>query len=212
MPNTKNRKRSARERIAETRAKQRRAERRRNLITGVIVAVLVVAGAGGVAWYLASKNAGGGSAIAGVRTFTGLSRNHVTGKVGYQQTPPVGGKHSAVWLNCGIYTSPVPNENAVHSLEHGAAWITYRPSLSASSVQALQTLVRGEPQAKRAYTILSPYPGLPAPVVASAWGKQLRVTSATDPRLQKFLSAYAAGPQAPEPGATCSGGTGTPAA
>lgn len=211
MPNTKNRKRSARERIAETRAKQRRAERRRNLITGVIVGIIIVAGVGGIVSYLASRNSGGG-AIAGVRTFTGLSRSHVTGKVSYQQTPPVGGKHNAVFLNCGIYASPVPNENAVHSLEHGAAWITYRPSLSASSVQALQTLVRGEPQAKRAYTILSPYPGLPAPVVASAWGKQLRVTSATDPRLQKFLSAYAAGPQAPEPGASCSGGTGTPAA
>ena len=58
--------------------------------------------------------------------------------------------------------------------------------------------------------ILSPYPGLPAVVVASAWGKQLRLASDSDPRLQRFIAAYAEGPQAPEPGAACSGGTGTP--
>ena len=203
MPNTRNRKRSARERVARMRTQQRRAERRRNIITAVIVAVIAAAGIGGIAWYMASRNSG-------VQSFSGLSRAHVQGKVRYPQTPPAGGPHSAVPLNCGIYRSPVPNENAVHSLEHGAVWITYRPGLPASSVTRLQETVRGEPQAKRAYTILSPYPGLPAPVVASAWGKQLRLDDPADARLQQFITTYAQGPQAPEQGAACSGGVGTP--
>jgi len=211
VPNTRNRKRSARERVAQMRAQQRRAQRRRNIITAVIAAAVVAAGIGGSAWYLASKNSGGRSPIAGVQSFTGLARTHVQGKVSYPQTPPVGGKHNPVPLTCGIYPSPVPNENGVHSLEHGAVWITYRPGLPAASVTKLQDLVRGEPQAKRAYTILSPYPGLPAPVVASAWGKQLRLKSAADARLQRFITTYAQGPQTPEPGAACSGGVGTPA-
>jgi Protein of unknown function (DUF3105) len=54
----------------------------------------------------------------------------VTGPVTYAQNPPVGGPHDLVWLNCGIYTAPVRNENAVHSLEHGAVWVTYQPSLA----------------------------------------------------------------------------------
>ena len=211
MPNAKSRKRMARERVAAMRAQQRRAQRRRNVMFGLTLAVVLAAGFGGIAWLVATRSSGGTPAIAGVQSFSGLSRTHVQGKVSYPQTPPTGGKHSSVWLNCGIYTSLVPNENAVHSMEHGAAWITYRPNLPAGGVTALQNLVRGEPQSKRSYAILSPYPGLPAAVVASAWGKQLRLSSASDPRLGQFITAYAQGPQVPEPGAACSGGVGTPA-
>jgi hypothetical protein len=112
-----------------------------------------------------------------------------------------------VWLNCGIYTTPVRNENAVHSLEHGAVWITYQPSLAPSAVQHLVSLVKG-----RAYVILAPYPGLPAPIVASAWGLQLKLQTANDPRIAEFIQKYANGPQAPEPGGECTGGTGSPVA
>jgi hypothetical protein len=165
---------------------------------------------GGIALYISGR--GSASSIPGVRSFSGLARTHVPGTVHYRQTPPVGGPHNPVVLNCGIYTTPVPNVNAVHSLEHGAVWVTYRPSLPTAGVTALQNLVRGESEQQRGYTILSPYPGLPAPVVASAWGKQLRLGGASDPRLQRFITRYAQGPQTPEPGAPCSGGTGTPQA
>jgi hypothetical protein len=143
--------------------------------------------------------------ISGVVTYSNLARTHVTGPVTYAQNPPVGGPHDPVWLNCGIYTSPVRNENAIHSLEHGAVWITYQPGLPQSAVQHLISVVHGH-----SYVILSPYPGLPTPVVASAWGLQLKLQSATDPRIAQFIQKYANGPQAPEPGGECSGGTGTP--
>jgi hypothetical protein len=57
---------------------------------------------------------------------------------------------------------------------------------------------------------VSPYPGLPAPVVATAWGRQLRLPSANDPRLAEFLAAFRDGSQAPESGGFCEGGIGTP--
>jgi hypothetical protein len=44
--------------------------------------------------------------------------------------------------------------------------------------------------------------------VASAWRKQLRLQSASDPDLERFVRAYQQGPQTPEPGATCTGGIG----
>jgi hypothetical protein len=165
----------------------------------VLVVVLIV---GVIVWVVRSQPSG---AIAGVVTYSNLSREHVTGKVTYPQNPPVGGPHNPVWQNCGIYSTPLANENAVHSLEHGAVWITYQPQLGSQAVEQLRSLVRGQ-----AYALLSPYPGLPAPVVASAWGVQLRVTSASDPRLAQFLGKYEQGPQTPEPGAPCSGGLGTP--
>jgi hypothetical protein len=166
-----------------------------------VAALVVVLIVGVIVWAVRSQPGD----IAGVVTYSNLSQTHVTGKVTYPQNPPVGGPHNAMWQNCGIYTSPVANENGVHALEHGAVWITYQPQISAQDIGQLQALVRGHDHA-----LLSPYPGLPTAVVASAWGVQLRVTSASDPRLAQFLQKYEQGPQTPEAGATCSGGTGTP--
>jgi hypothetical protein len=42
-----------------------------------------------------------------------------------------------------------------------------------------------------------------AKVVATAWGLQLRVNSATDPRLRAFVERYHGGGQGGEPGGVC---------
>lgn len=136
--------------------------------------------------------------VDGVQTFGGLSRDHVDTPVTYAQIPPVGGAHNPAPLKCDVYTEPVPNEQAVHSMEHGAVWITYQPNLAADQVDQLRNLVRGQ-----SYLLLSPYPDLPSPVVASAWGVQLKLDSVSDPRLAQFIKEYKQGPQTPEPGATC---------
>ncbi len=100
-------------------------------------------------------------------------------------------------MTCGYYGEPVSTEMAVHSMEHGAVWITYEDGLPADQVAALQDL------AEAPYVLVSPYEGLDTAVVASAWGVQLRLDSALDPRLGEFVDWYAAGPQTPEPGAPC---------
>lgn len=153
---------------------------------------------------------GSGSLPAGTKTFAENNHRHVVGVVQYDHTPPAGGAHSAEWLNCGVYAQPAPNENAVHSLEHGAVWITYRPSLSSTEIASLQLFVESHYDGAQRYLLLSPYPNLPAPVVASAWGAQIRLTGASDPRLAKFVSHFIGGAQGGELGAACSGGVGTP--
>ncbi len=142
---------------------------------------------------------------AGVHTFAVTQRAHVLGPVAHPQDPPVGGPHSPVWQNCGFYAAPVGSEHAVHSLEHGAVWITYRPDLPQSQVAALRVIAT-----RQSYVLVSPYPGLPAPVVASAWGAQLQLGSADDPRLDQFVRVYRLGDRAPERGGRCWGGTGSP--
>ena len=137
-----------------------------------------------------------------VKSFHNLDYDHVEGPVDYRQSPPVGGDHASIWQNCGFYSEPVRNETAVHSMEHGAVWITYRQGLPAEQVDEL----RG-PANSKTYVLISPYADLPTPVVASAWGKQLRLDSAEDPRLKQFVDTFRQGPQTPEPGAPCTGGT-----
>jgi len=146
-----------------------------------------------------------------------LEHDHVTGPVRYSVTPPVGGPHNAVWMNCGIYDKPVPNERAVHNLEHGAVWITYQPSLPRPQVNQLrgfverQTTVAPGGVTPSRYMDLTPYPGLSSPIVISSWGFQLKVTSPADPRLQQFVNKFrASSAYTPEYGAPCTGGLGTP--
>lgn len=149
------------------------------------------------------QSLGSQGGIEGVQSYEDLSREHVTSNVNYPQSPPVGGRHDAAWAECTgtVYDEPVPEENAVHSLEHGAVWVTYRPGMPEDQRQQLRDLVSGTD-----YRMLSPYPDQPSAVMATAWGKQLELDSADDPRLESFLDAYTLGPQTPEQGATCAGG------
>lgn len=119
--------------------------------------------------------------------------------------PPVGGIHSPFWQNCGIYDQPIDAKNAIHSLEHGAVWITYQPTLAADAVAQLRSQAQGQ-----AYVLLSPFPEQTSPIVLTAWGVQLELDTANDPRVAQFIDKYQAGPQTPEPGAACTGGIGNP--
>ena len=141
----------------------------------------------------------------GVERFAVRGRSHTSTPVAYPQTPPVGGPHAPQFQDCGFYDAPIVTENAVHSLERGAVWITYRPDLPPGELDALRRLARRE-----RLVLVSPYPELPVPVVASAWGRQLRLHSADDSRLGRFVRIFQNGLQAPERGRECSGGIGTP--
>ena len=140
--------------------------------------------------------------IAGVETFEVESATHTTDPVDYPQDPPVGGPHDPSWQKCAVYDAPVRPENAVHSMEHGAVWITYQPDLPEGDRETLAALDKNQPS-----LLVSPYPGLEDPVVASAWGAQLRLDDVHDPRLQAFIDRYAG--NGPERGATCDSGVET---
>ena len=175
----------------------------------VLVRSIAVAGVTALLWGLAAcgeppaTTEPSDEGIAGVQTFGDLSRGHTEDAVDYPQSPPVGGDHSPEWLDCTgtVYPEPVPNENAVHSLEHGAVWATYDESVTEADIAALAERVEGEP-----YTFMSPYPGQSSPIMLTAWGVQLGLDSVDDPRIDEFLTTYRQGPQTPEPGATCESG------
>ena len=148
------------------------------------------------------------SGINGVHTFPDKAAYHdhvdvVTDPGG--DLPPTFGAHYPKWQNCGIYDKPVALGNALHSMEHGAVWLTYSPSLSTPQITDLQALVRGH-----GYVLMSPYEKQTVPVAMTAWGVQLVINSLPDDRIAKFIAYYEQGPQNSEPGAPCSGAVGTP--
>lgn len=146
-------------------------------------------------------------AVAGVQTFEVESRNHVEEPVDYEQTPPVGGDHAGTWQNCGFYDESIFTELGVHSLEHGAVWITYQPDLADPDRATIEELAQED------FVLATPWTDgeLPAPVVLSAWGAQLAVDDLSDESVAEFIESYAQAETAPEPGAPCTGGYEDPA-
>lgn len=145
------------------------------------------------------------AAIEGVAVADGdLKRDHVAGPVKYPQTPPNSGAHNATPQQCDVYTEPIAPEHAVHSLEHGAVWITYNDDVPADQVEKLAAKVEGDP-----YGLMSPVPEQKSPINLSAWGRRLSVDNADDSRIDDFIEGYRSGPQTPERGAACIGTTAT---
>lgn len=199
-----------RAKLEEARRQERARERRSRIIT-LTVGVLVVAGLVAGGGYLMNaadeqdkaEAAAKSSPVNGEKSWDDLTQDHVEKTVDYPMNPPVGGDHNPVWMNCDgdVYTAAIPKENAVHSLEHGAVWVTYTGKADPADVKKFTERVSGTP-----YSLMSPVEDQAAPLMLSAWGKQLTVKSATDARVAQFFTKYVQGPQTPEPGAACTGG------
>ncbi|MGE9808527.1 DUF3105 domain-containing protein [Janibacter sp. G1551] len=186
-------------RLAQLKREQQAAERKRRLASygagGLVIALIL-----GVVAFVIIREQMNKPDLSAVKSYDYTGSQHTSEAVKYKENPPVGGEHNPAWLNCGIYDSPVPSENAVHSLEHGAVWITYPEDLPEADVKKL------EDETPDTYAILSPYKGIDT-VFVSGWGKQLELTGADDNRLGAFVKEYRQSPQVPEPGAACTGGT-----
>lgn len=188
----------------QRRAAVARQRRQRTLIFGGGLALVLVLAVYALTQAGPSRLRSITGTIEGLQTFTGLSRAHAVdidlADVG---RPPAGGTHHPRWLNCGIYREPVPTINAIHSLEHGAVWLSYHPTLDAEQVAELEAYTVGDP-----YVLVSPYPGQEAPIIATAWGAQVDLEDAADERIELFIQRYRTA--GPEPGAVCTNGLGEP--
>ena len=170
----------------------------------IITTIVIIAFAGGIIGFAVSNSGGsskGGAdasnpytqpevaaakAIPGVQWKVEPDHYHVFTKVNYDTTPPTGGNHSQIWADCSgtVYPNAIANENAVHMLEHGAVWISYKPGLAQTEIDQLSALVNGVDR-----MAMSPYPGLKSNISLQAWGYQLFVDNASDPRIQQFVAA-----------------------
>ena len=201
-----------RARIEEMRRAERARERRNRIITITISSVIVAGLVGWGAWAINNANekqdqkaAAAKKPVQGEKTWDAkkLGRTHVTGTVKYPMNPAVGGNHNQAWMTCDgkVYSKPIADENAVHSLEHGAVWVTYNDKATDADVKTL-----GDKVSKTPYTLMSPDKTQSGTIMLSAWGHQLSVNKASDPRVEQFLTKYVQGSQTPEPGAACTGG------
>jgi hypothetical protein len=183
------------------------------LIGAITVVVLLAVGVIGFALFRNSEvaafrpgedNRDPSLQIPGVVTVPYAAQQHVNAdqRVAYDKAPPFGGPHDQYWAACSgvVYPSPVRSENMVHSLEHGAVWITYDPArISGPAVATLAGKVEGQD-----YTMMSPFPGLAQPISLQSWGHQLELSDPNDPRIDQFISSLRQNQYTyPEVGARC---------
>ena len=122
--------------------------------------VLALAGCGG------DDGSGGGGDIEGLVIERIGPYEHVLADLDYDDPAPSGGDHllAPYWLNCGVYEGEVPDELAVHSLEHGAVWIALGPDSTAADRERAAELAEGRK------VFVSDEPDLADPVQLVAWG------------------------------------------
>ncbi len=140
----------------------------------------------------------------GIEVYPATTNRTVEGPIDYERHPPTNGDHDPLWQNCGFYEEPVEDRHAVHSLDHGVVWITYRPDLPEQQLETLR------PYGDEDYVILSPHPGQDAPVTATSWRVQLQLNGANDPRLTHFVDQFRISELAPLSGNRCTLGVGNP--
>lgn len=143
------------------------------------------------------------AAIQGVTYRVQANHTHKDGDIKYDTTPPTGGDHNQFWADCTgtVYPKAIANENAVHMLEHGAIWITYNANeVTGAQLTKLKSYVSGIDR-----MAMSPFPNLSTPISLQAWGYQLKVSDANDPRIAEFIKVLKYNQKTtPEYGATCS--------
>jgi hypothetical protein len=176
------------------------------MIAATVAVLLFAVAAIGYAVVQANSGASSPEDIEGVTIAEYASESHVTTEQTYPESPPVGGLHDTEWADCdgAVYDLQIRSENALHSLEHGAVWITYDPAeISDADIDVLTRYVVSQP-----YMMMSPYDGLSSPISLQSWNHQIFVDSVDDPRINEFIQLLRQSPEStPEPGASCTSPT-----
>ncbi|MDP9253124.1 MAG: DUF3105 domain-containing protein [Chloroflexota bacterium] len=120
--------------------------------------------------------------------------NHITEgqPIAYPSYPPTYGPHWPAPAAWGYHSEVVPDERAVHSLEHGGVVASYN-NVPADALAALQALLNTYPKDKygEVKLLIRPYDKITAgTIVLTAWEWIDELPTYDDARVRQFLSAH----------------------
>jgi hypothetical protein len=92
----------------------------------------------------------------------------------------------------GVNDEPVDDRAAVHSLEHGGIWITYK-DIGEDEIKVLEEIYRKNSQS----VLVSPRAANDVPVAVVSWGKMMKLEGVDEDLIQKYIDIYKN--QSPEP-------------
>src|SRR6266540_3851967 len=120
--------------------------------------------------------------------------NHITEgqAIAYPSYPPTYGPHWPAPTTWGLHTEVVPDERAVHNLEHGGVVASYN-NIPAEALAALQALLTTYPKDKygEVKLLIRPYDKIaPGTIALTAWSWIDELTTYDDARVRRFLNAH----------------------
>lgn len=124
-----------------------------------------------------------------------LGRLHLqAGQVfnGYNSNPPTSGPHDPRAPQFKIYNDPLPKEQVVHGMEHGAVVIWYNCTNCQETIDELKEIVRDGLRRGR-NLIMTPYPDMePATIALTAWTRldKFPVSEYSRERVERFIKAH----------------------
>ena len=179
-------------------AQQKRERRARALRTTGFVAALAL-----LVWLVflreTSPDEISGNRILTYSTSNGGDRSH-TAPYTYDEentgtSPPVSGSHNPVPAECGLHTEKIPDENFVHSLEHGAVGVLFDPqAVNPQDIRAIEDIVSSYDDD----TLSAPYPGMEDPIVVASWSRKMPLDELEGDAIREYIDEFRDTEPAPE--------------
>lgn len=172
------------------------------------IGALVIVGLSAIALF-ALLAPGASESVGTPQTMDG--REHIEqGTAGgpYSSVPAASGPHWPTPLEWGVYPTEIPQEPAIHNLEHGGIVIWYQADqVSPEDVTALTEYTRSWNSSERYKVLLAPWAGedFGHPMAILAWTWLLYLDDVDTDLMDRFVDQHYG--DAPEPG----GGPGPPA-
>jgi hypothetical protein len=113
--------------------------------------------------------------------------NHVSPgiNVEYKTNPPTSGSHLSQGQNWGVYNKEINDKAAVHGLEHGGIWITYK-DVNEETKEELESIGKANSQS----VIVSPRSSNDNKIVVASWGRMMKLDSIDKVLIQKYIDVY----------------------
>lgn len=122
-----------------------------------------------------------------IQEFKDQGADHISdpGLFTYNSNPPTSGPHYGQAPGWGFYPEPIDDESAIHALEHGGVWVSYR-DLNQEEINLLKEFASNNSQS----VIVTPRPQNSSRISAASWTKLVDFENIDVEALQKFLLLY----------------------
>lgn len=118
-----------------------------------------------------------------------VGRNHIaqgTTGSGYISEPPSSGPHWPTPAKNGVYDNQLPDEQIIHSMEHGYVWISYKPDAPDEVKNKLKEIVKDDDWK----VVLEPRDKNQTMIALAAWGRVLTLEQLDEGKVKDFIRTY----------------------
>lgn len=102
----------------------------------------------------------------------------------YNSSPPTSGPHLAQPANWGVYSAPLQDEQAIHNLEHGGIWISYK-NIDDQTKAQLEVITK----ANGGSVIMSPRDSNDAKIILVSWTRMEKLDSYDKGKILEFIKS-----------------------